>query len=93
MFEGLKNKCVFVFDMGVLVVGVKYCGEFEECFKVVFNELVKEEGCVILFVDELYIMVGVGKGDGVMDVGNMFKFVLVCGEFYCVGVIILDEYC
>lgn len=79
--------------MGVLVVGVKYCGEFEECFKVVFNEFVKEEGWVILFIDELYIMVGVGKLDGVMDVGNMFKLVFVCGELYCVGVIILDEYC
>lgn len=80
-------------DMGVLVVGVKYCGEFEEWLKVVFNELVKEEGWVILFIDELYIMVGVGKFEGVMDVGNMFKFVLVWGELYCVGVMMLDEYC
>lgn len=79
--------------MGLFLVGVKYCGEFEECLKFVLNELVKEEGSVILFIDEFYIMVGVGKGEGVMDVGNMLKLVLVCGELYCVGVIILDEYC
>lgn len=79
--------------MGVLVVGVKYCGEFEECLKGVFNDFVKQEGNVILFIDELYIMVGVGKVDGVMDVGNMLKLVLVCGELYCVGVTMFDEYC
>lgn len=93
VFEGLKGCCVLVLDMGVLVVGVKYCGEFEECLKGVLNDLVKQEGNVILFIDELYMMVGVGKVDGVMDVGNMLKLVLVCGELYCVGVIMLDEYC
>lgn len=92
VLDGLKDKCVLFLDMGVLIVGVKFCGEFEECLKVVLNELVKQEGQVILFIDEIYIMVGVGKVEGFMDVGNMFKLVLVWGELYCVGVIILDEY-
>lgn len=78
--------------MGVLVVGVKYKGEFEECLKFVVNEVIKVEGSIILFIDEIYILVGVGKGEGVMDVVNILKFVLVCGEFCSIGVIILDEY-
>lgn len=78
--------------MGALVVGAKYRGEFEERLKGVFNDFVKQEGNVILFIDELYIMVGAGKVDGVMDVGNMLKSALACGELYCVGVTTFDEY-
>lgn len=78
--------------MGALVVGAKYRGEFEERLKGVFNDFVKQEGNVILFIDELYIMVGAGKVDGVMDVGNMLKSALARGELYCVGVTTFDEY-
>lgn len=93
VLESLWNKCLLVFDMGVLIVGVKYCGEFEECFKVILKEIEVVVGEVILFIDEMYMLVGVGKIDGVMDVVNLIKLVLVWGELYCVGVIILDEYC
>lgn len=93
VFESLCNKQFWVLDMGVLIVGVKYCGEFEEWLKVILKEIENVVGEVILFIDELYVLVGVGKIDGVMDVVNLIKFVLVWGELYCVGVIMLDEYC
>ncbi|WP_286235275.1 ATP-dependent chaperone ClpB [Thalassotalea sediminis] len=90
--EGLKNKKVLSLDMGALVAGAKYRGEFEERLKAVLNELAKEEGQVILFIDELHTMVGAGKTDGAMDAGNMLKPALARGELHCVGATTLDEY-
>ncbi|WP_427978007.1 ATP-dependent chaperone ClpB [Agarivorans sp.] len=90
--EGLKNKRVLSLDMGALVAGAKYRGEFEERLKAVLNELAKEEGQVILFIDELHTMVGAGKGDGAMDAGNMLKPALARGELHCVGATTLNEY-
>ncbi|MFC3094791.1 ATP-dependent chaperone ClpB [Alteromonas sediminis] len=90
--EGLKDKRVLSLDMGALVAGAKYRGEFEERLKAVLNELAKEEGRVILFIDELHTMVGAGKGDGAMDAGNMLKPALARGELHCVGATTLDEY-
>ncbi|WP_371195751.1 ATP-dependent chaperone ClpB [Glaciecola sp. SC05] len=90
--EGLKNKRVLSLDMGALVAGAKYRGEFEERLKAVLNELSKEEGRVILFIDELHTMVGAGKGEGAMDAGNMLKPALARGELHCVGATTLDEY-
>ncbi len=90
--EGLKSKRVLSLDMGALVAGAKYRGEFEERLKAVLNELAKEEGQVILFIDELHTMVGAGKGDGAMDAGNMLKPALARGELHCVGATTLDEY-
>ena len=90
--EGLKSKRVLALDMGALVAGAKYRGEFEERLKAVLNELSKEEGRVILFIDELHTMVGAGKGDGAMDAGNMLKPALARGELHCVGATTLDEY-
>ncbi len=90
--EGLKNKRVLSLDMGSLVAGAKYRGEFEERLKAVLNELAKEEGNVILFIDELHTMVGAGKADGAMDAGNMLKPALARGELHCVGATTLDEY-
>ncbi|WP_107853236.1 ATP-dependent chaperone ClpB [Oceanimonas marisflavi] len=90
--EGLKNKRVLSLDMGALVAGAKYRGEFEERLKALLNELVKEEGRVILFIDELHTMVGAGKGEGAMDAGNMLKPALARGELHCVGATTLDEY-
>jgi len=90
--EGLKNKRVLSLDMGALVAGAKYRGEFEERLKAVLNELSKEEGQVILFIDELHTMVGAGKADGAMDAGNMLKPALARGDLHCVGATTLDEY-
>lgn len=90
--EGLKNKRVLSLDIGALVAGAKFRGEFEERLKAVLNELAKEEGSVILFIDEVHTMVGAGKGEGSMDAGNMLKPALARGELHCVGATTLDEY-
>ncbi|MFR3707572.1 MAG: AAA family ATPase [Enterobacter hormaechei] len=90
--EGLKAVRVLALDMGALVAGAKYRGEFEERLKGVLNDLAKQEGNVILFIDELHTMVGAGKADGAMDAGNMLKPALARGELHCVGATTLDEY-
>ncbi len=90
--EGLKNKRVLSLDMGALLAGAKYRGEFEERLKGVLNDLSKQDGNVILFIDELHTMVGAGKTDGAMDAGNMLKPALARGELHCVGATTLDEY-
>lgn len=90
--EGLKDKRVLSLDMGSLLAGAKYRGEFEERLKAVLNELSKEEGRVILFIDEIHTMVGAGKADGAMDAGNMLKPALARGELHCLGATTLDEY-
>ncbi|HDR1496244.1 TPA: ATP-dependent chaperone ClpB [Pasteurella multocida] len=90
--EGLKNKRVLSLDMGALIAGAKYRGEFEERLKAVLNELSKEEGRVILFIDEIHTMVGAGKTDGAMDAGNLLKPSLARGELHCMGATTLDEY-
>lgn len=90
--EGLRGRRVLSLDMGALVAGAKYRGEFEERLKSVLNELSKEEGNIILFIDELHTMVGAGKGEGSMDAGNMLKPALARGELHCVGATTLDEY-
>lgn len=90
--EGLKNKRVLSLDMGALIAGAKFRGEFEERLKGVLNELAKQEGQIILFIDELHTMVGAGKAEGSMDAGNMLKPALARGELHCVGATTLDEY-
>lgn len=90
--EGLKHKRVLSLDLGALLAGAKYRGEFEERLKAVLNELGKEEGRVILFIDELHTMVGAGKAEGAMDAGNMLKPALARGELHCVGATTLNEY-
>ena len=90
--EGLKDKIVFSLDMGALVAGAKYRGEFEERLKAVLEEVKKSEGKIILFVDELHLIVGAGKTDGAMDAGNMLKPMLARGELHCIGATTLDEY-
>ncbi|MFC0308867.1 ATP-dependent chaperone ClpB [Gallibacterium trehalosifermentans] len=90
--EGLRHKRVLSLDMGALIAGAKYRGEFEERLKAVLNELAKEEGRIILFIDEIHTMVGAGKTDGAMDAGNLLKPSLARGELHCVGATTLDEY-
>ena len=90
--EGLKDKTIFSLDMGALVAGAKYRGEFEERLKAVLEEVRKSEGKVILFIDELHLIVGAGKTDGAMDAGNMLKPMLARGELHCIGATTLDEY-
>ncbi len=90
--EGLKNKRVLSLDMGSLIAGAKFRGDFEERLKAVLNELSKQEGQIILFIDEIHTMVGAGKAEGSMDAGNMLKPALARGELHCVGATTLDEY-
>ena len=90
--DGLKDKRLLALDMGALIAGAKFRGEFEERLKAVLNELAKQEGRVILFIDELHTMVGAGKAEGAMDAGNMLKPALARGELHCVGATTLDEY-
>ena len=90
--EGLKDKRIFALDMGALVAGAKYRGEFEERLKAVLEEVRKSEGEIILFIDELHLIVGAGKTDGAMDAGNMLKPMLARGELHCIGATTMDEY-
>ena len=90
--EGLKDKKLFALDMGALVAGAKYRGEFEERLKAVLEEVRKSDGQIILFIDELHLIVGAGKSDGAMDASNMLKPMLARGELHCIGVTTLDEY-
>ena len=90
--EGLKDKTIFSLDMGALVAGAKYRGEFEERLKAVLEEVKKSDGRIILFIDELHTIVGAGKTDGAMDAGNMLKPMLARGELHCIGATTLDEY-
>ena len=90
--EGMKNKRIMSLDVGSLIAGAKYRGEFEERLKAVLNEVKQQEGQIILFIDEMHTIVGAGKGDGAMDAGNMLKPALARGELHCVGATTLDEY-
>lgn len=90
--EGLKDKTIFALDMGALIAGAKFRGEFEERLKAVLNEIKKSQGRIILFIDELHTIVGAGKSDGAMDAGNLLKPLLARGELHCIGATTLDEY-
>ena len=90
--EGLKDKTIFALDMGALIAGAKFRGEFEERLKAVLSEIKKSEGKIILFIDELHTIVGAGKSDGAMDAGNLLKPMLARGELHCIGATTLDEY-
>ena len=90
--EGLKNKTLFSLDMGALIAGAKYRGEFEERLKAVLEEVKKSEGRILLFIDELHTVVGAGKSEGAMDAGNLLKPLLARGELHCIGATTLDEY-
>jgi len=90
--EGLKDKTIFALDMGALIAGAKFRGEFEERLKAVLNEIAKSEGRIILFIDELHTIVGAGRTEGAMDAGNILKPVLARGELHCIGATTLDEY-
>ncbi len=90
--EGLKDRTLFALDMGALVAGAKYRGEFEERLKAVLNEVKQSDGRIILFIDELHLIVGAGKTDGAMDAGNLLKPMLARGELHCIGATTLDEY-
>ncbi len=90
--EGLKDKTIFALDMGALIAGAKFRGEFEERLKAVLNEIRKSEGRTLLFIDELHTIVGAGKSDGAMDAGNLLKPMLARGELHCIGATTLDEY-
>ena len=90
--EGLKDRTIFSLDMGALIAGAKYRGEFEERLKAVLNEVKKSDGKIILFIDELHTIVGAGKTDGAMDAGNLLKPMLARGELHCIGATTLDEY-
>jgi ATP-dependent Clp protease ATP-binding subunit ClpB len=90
--EGLKDKTIFALDMGALIAGAKYRGEFEERLKAVLNEVKEADGRILLFIDELHTIVGAGKAEGAMDAGNMLKPMLARGELHCIGATTLDEY-
>ena len=90
--EGLKGKRVLTLDLGALLAGAKFRGDFEERLKAVLKDLSKQEGQIILFIDEIHTMVGAGKAEGAMDAGNMLKPALARGELHCVGATTLDEY-
>ncbi len=88
----MKDKTIFSLDMGSLIAGAKYRGEFEERLKAVLNEVKKSEGRIILFIDELHTIVGAGKTEGAMDAGNLLKPMLARGELHCIGATTLNEY-
>ena len=92
MPKSLENKTIFSLDMGALIAGAKYRGEFEERLKAVLEEVRKSEGKIILFIDELHTIVGAGKTEGAMDAGNLLKPLLARGELHCIGATTLDEY-